>query len=51
MRGVIGGLHQGGCYSYTSYSSPFSPVIYGVYARAVLGLRPNDVPAAGSDGC
>jgi V8-like Glu-specific endopeptidase len=51
VHGVIGGLHQGGCFSYTSYSSGFTPAIYSVYARAVLGFRPDDVTPAGSDGC
>ena len=51
VDGVIGGLHQGGCYSYTSYSSPFTPAVYATYARAVLGLHPDDVTPAGSDGC
>ncbi|HEY7049213.1 MAG TPA: hypothetical protein VH373_18485 [Jatrophihabitantaceae bacterium] len=51
VHGVIGGLHQGGCFEYTSYSSPFEPSIYGVYARAVLGTTPDVLPPAGSDGC
>lgn len=51
VRGVIGGLHQGGCYEYTSYSSAFGPTVYGLIARATLGLDPDTVPQAGSDGC
>lgn len=51
VRGVIGGLHQGGCYSYTSYSSRFTVAVYAVYARAVFGLHPDDVSPAGGDGC
>jgi len=49
--GVIGGLHQGGCYEYTSYSPAFRPDVYTLIARATLGLRPDTVPQAGSDGC
>lgn len=51
VHGVIGGLHQGGCFEYTSYSSPFEPSIYGVFGRAVLGTTPDVLPPAGSDGC
>lgn len=49
--GVIGGLHQGGCYEYTSYSSAFGPDVYALLFRATLGLHPDTVPDAGSDGC
>jgi hypothetical protein len=49
--GVIGGLHQGGCYEYTSYSSAFGPDGYRLLLRAVLGLHPDTVPTAGGDGC
>lgn len=49
--GVIGGLHQGGCFEYTSYSSAFGPDVYRLLARATFGLRPDVVPVAGSDGC
>lgn len=49
--GVIGGLHQGGCYEYTSYSSAFRSDVFRLLTRAELG-RPGDVaPAAGGDGC
>ena len=51
VRGVIGGLHQGGCYSYTSYSSSFTSEVFAVYNRAVSGSRPDTVSPAGSDGC
>lgn len=51
VRGVIGGLHQGGCYSYTSYSSSFTSGIFAVYNRAVAGSRSDTVTPAGSDGC
>ena len=49
--GLIGGLHQGGCYEWNSFSSPFGVRTYATYLRAVLGLRADVVPAAGSDGC
>ena len=49
--GVIGGLHQGGCFEWNSFSSPFGLRTYVTYLRAVLGLRADNVPAAGSDGC
>lgn len=51
VEGVIGGLHQGGCYEYTSYSSAFTLATQALLLRATLGLRPDTVPAAGSDGC
>jgi V8-like Glu-specific endopeptidase len=49
--GLIGGLHQGGCEDYTSYSPAFGPDILRLWVRASLGLRADTVPAAGSDGC
>lgn len=51
VRGVIGGLHQGGCYEYTSYSAPFSTDVFRLLARATIGHDPDTVPQAGSDGC
>jgi hypothetical protein len=51
VHGVIGGLHQGGCYEYTSYSSPFGGTVYRVLARAALGAHPDVLPSPGSDGC
>jgi hypothetical protein len=49
--GVIGGLHQGGCVDYTSYSSPFGPDTYRLWIRATLGLGPDVLPPPGSPGC
>jgi hypothetical protein len=49
--GVIGGLHQGGCVEYTSYSSAFGPDSRRLWRRAVSGLAGDTVPVAGSDGC
>jgi hypothetical protein len=51
VDGVIGGLHQGGCFEYTSYSSPFTSQIDDLWWRATQS-GPGDVaPAPGSDGC
>lgn len=49
--GVIGGLHQGGCYEYTSYSSAFTGDVRRLINRAARGDRPDTAPQAGSDGC
>lgn len=49
--GVIGGLHQGGCYEYTSYSSPFTVRADALLLRAAVHAPPDTVPPAGSDGC
>jgi hypothetical protein len=49
--GVIGGLHQGGCYQWNSFSSPFGSETYRTYQRATYRLPANTVTAAGSDGC
>jgi len=49
--GIIGGLHQGGCYAWTSYSAPFGPSTTRTYADAFSGREPVTLPAAGSDGC
>ncbi|MDQ2836036.1 MAG: serine protease [Actinomycetota bacterium] len=51
VAGVIGGLHQGGCVDFTSYSSAFSTDTYRLWLRAALRLPADTVPAAGSDGC
>ncbi|HTZ45384.1 MAG TPA: trypsin-like peptidase domain-containing protein [Jatrophihabitans sp.] len=49
VRGVIGGLHQGGCHDYTSYSPAFSAAIFGLLDRAERGAPGDTVPAVGSD--
>lgn len=49
--GVIGGLHQGGCYEWNSFSSPFGLSTLATYLRAVFARPADVVPAAGSDGC
>ncbi len=49
--GVIGGLNQGGCYEYTSYSSAFRRDAYRLMLRAAYSAAGDTVPAAGGDGC
>jgi V8-like Glu-specific endopeptidase len=49
--GLIAGLHQGGCYTYTSYSPPLGDNARAVYNRAVAGAKPDIGPDPGSDGC
>jgi V8-like Glu-specific endopeptidase len=49
--GVIAGLHQGGCYPYTSYSPPLGRHARAVFRRAATGATPDVAPKAGGDGC
>ncbi len=49
--GIIGGLHQGGCYPWTSYSPVFGKALLRTEARAANGGPPNTLPAPGPDGC
>jgi V8-like Glu-specific endopeptidase len=49
--GLIGGLHQGGCASSTSYSPPFGDRVRRVFVRATREARGDRAPDAGSDGC
>jgi V8-like Glu-specific endopeptidase len=49
--GVIGGLHQGGCEPWTSYSAPFGSDARQTYAAAVRGARTTTFPGPESDGC
>ncbi|GAA5191086.1 hypothetical protein GCM10023322_47660 [Rugosimonospora acidiphila] len=49
--GLIGGLHQGGCVDYTSYSPRFGADTFALYERAARGARPDVLPEPGSDGC
>ena len=49
--GVIGGLHQGGCYDWNSFSSAFSIDTYRTYLRALLGRAADIAPMPGGDGC
>jgi V8-like Glu-specific endopeptidase len=49
--GVIGGLNQGGCYDYTSYSSPLDRDADGSYERASRHAPADVAPQPGGDGC
>jgi V8-like Glu-specific endopeptidase len=49
--GLIAGLHQGGCQTYTSYSPPLGSHARAVYQRAVAGGKPQIGPDPGSDEC
>jgi V8-like Glu-specific endopeptidase len=49
--GLIAGLHQGGCYTYTSYSPPLDSRTRAVYQRAVAGAKPDIGSDPGSDEC
>src|SRR3954451_10117392 len=55
LRGVIGGLHQGGCEPDTSYSPVLNDAARDLVARAAaavrLGIAGDRLPAAGPDGC
>ncbi len=49
--GVIGGLHQGGCYPWTSYTAPFGAATQRLAARAASGQAASTFPTPGGDGC
>jgi len=49
--GVIGGFHQGGCHTWTSYSAAFGPVTMRTYSEAATAGKASRFPSAGSDGC
>jgi V8-like Glu-specific endopeptidase len=49
--GVIGGLNQGGCVDYTSYSSPLARDADAAYNRAAADAPADVAPSPGSDGC
>jgi V8-like Glu-specific endopeptidase len=49
--GVIGGLHQGGCETWTSYSPTFDQALLHTLSDAGHGPPVASLPAAGSDGC
>ncbi|MFT4084877.1 MAG: trypsin-like peptidase domain-containing protein [Nocardioides sp.] len=51
VTGVIGGLHQGGCVDYTSYSSSFTRDVHRLLARADAHEPGDLAPEPGSDGC
>ncbi len=49
--GVIGGLNQGGCHDYTSYSSPLAADAEDAYHRASQHAPADLGPQPGGDGC
>lgn len=49
--GVIGGLHQGGCDPWTSYSAAFGPTTLAIASSAATGAGSSTFPPVGSDGC
>jgi V8-like Glu-specific endopeptidase len=49
--GVIGGQNQGGCFDYTSYSSPLTRDADTAYSRAREEAPPDIDPPPGGDGC
>ena len=49
--GVIGGIHLGGCYPWTSYSAPFDSTTLETAAKAAAGSAPARFPLTSSDGC
>jgi V8-like Glu-specific endopeptidase len=51
LVGVIGGLAQGGCDDYTSYSSPLAGDADDAYQRASRHARADTAPRPGGDGC
>ena len=51
VAGVIGGLHQGGCFPFTSYSAPLGEPAWRAYSAAVADAQGDTAPAADSDGC
>ena len=51
VQGIIGGLHQGGCFEYTSYSPPFDRTTVAVFRRAQRGAAPDALPRRPDDGC
>ncbi len=51
VRGLIGGLHQGGCTADTSYSPRFGHQVRALLARATAGGHGDLAPVPGSDGC
>ena len=51
LVGVLGGLHQGGCFEWNSFSAPFDATIYRVLARATNNLSADTLPTPGSPNC
>ena len=51
LHGVIGGLHQGGCFEYRSHSSAFTSDVDALVDRASSHAPPDSVVVRGDDGC
>lgn len=51
VRGLIGGVHQGGCSASTSFSSPIDAEAVALVRRADAGGPGDTVAAAGGSGC
>jgi V8-like Glu-specific endopeptidase len=51
VNGVIGGLHQGGCFEFTSYTSYFDADTTRLYGQASSGAPRSVLPAPGPSGC
>lgn len=49
--GVIGDLHQGGCYPWTSYTAPFDAATQRLALQAASGGLASTFPTPGGDGC
>jgi V8-like Glu-specific endopeptidase len=51
VRGVIGGLHQGGCFEFRSHTSAFTSDVDALLDRASSHAPPDSVTPGGDDGC
>lgn len=51
LHGVIGGLHQGGCFEYRSHTSAFTGDVDALLRRASSHAPPDSVVARGDNGC
>lgn len=51
VLGVIGGRYQGGCFEYTSYSSPFDSSVTALLQRAEQSADSDVLPQPDGDGC
>ena len=51
VRGLIGGVNQGGCSASTSFSSPIDAGVVALVHRADAGGHGDSVPSAGASGC
>ena len=51
VAGVVGGLHEGGCESWTSYTAPLGLPAWVGYLRASLGEPADTLPSTDGDGC